>query len=598
MRSGNLPGKRKEKEAKVGVNGMAIGTRLGLAFGLVMAALAAIGIFSLVNSTRGLATLVEMKNNADSTVALANARSTVWALRWGVAQFIAVTDAGEAAAIVADSPGLRRQFDDAVNAYRSGPRSDAEKAVLKDLDAAMDKYSGARLKWFELHGAGRFKEASKLRVVDLTPAGGAAVKALSTLIDMQKELSDSAERNAVSSMTAARAVLLLLALAALALAVSLTWLITRGLLRQLGGEPAYATEVANRIAAGDLSQRVALKSGDTTSLMASMSKMQRDLNERIEAERKSAAENLRLEKRLSSLLDIAPDAVVAADARYRIVVFNKSAETIFGYAAAEIIGRPLEDLMPARFAGNHHKHLAAFAREPDPAREMSSRAGLVGLRRDGGEFPVEASISILEEETGPIFFAILRDATEKNRAAQELEHRATHDSLTGLPNRTLFIDRLSHALAMAERDEKLAALMFIDLDGFKRVNDSLGHAAGDELLCAVAQRLLQSVRRSDTVARLGGDEFAVILEQVENVDSVSVIAEKIVAQVQRPFGLAQGEVVVSASVGITICPFDAKTVKELMVDADRAMYFAKVSGKDRFEFYSAGLAAADARGLH
>ena len=192
----------------------------------------------------------------------------------------------------------------------------------------------------------------------------------------------------------------------------------------------------------------------------------------------------------------------------------------------------------------------------------------------------------------------MRDVTEKKRAAQELKHIATHDGLTGLPNRTLLMDRLSHALALSEREEKLAALLFIDLDGFKRVNDTLGHAAGDELLCAVAKRLQKSVRRSDTVARLGGDEFAVILERVRHVDSVGAIAQKIVDRVCKPCRLASGKVSVSASIGVTLCPFDGKSVKELMVDADRAMYVAKAAGKNRFEFYSSELSATDSQGLY
>lgn len=578
---------------------MKIGTRLGLVFGLVVAALAVVSILGLVNSTRGLTTMAAMKENNHSAVALSSAQNAVWTLRWDVAQFIAVTDAGERAKIVAASARLRKQFDAAVNAYRSVPRSEAEKAVLNDLDAAMEKYSSTRLKWFELHGARRLEAAAKLRAEDLTPAGAATVKALVTLIELQQEFSDSTERNSVSSMIAARTALAALALATLGLTALLTWLITFGLLRQLGGEPVYATEVANRIATGDLSQTVAVKSGDTTSLMASMSKMQRDLKDLIEADRRSAAEKLRMEKRLAGLVNMAPDAVIATDSGNRISVFNRSAEKVFGYAAAEIIGRPLEDLMPARFAGSHGKHISAFAQETNASREMGSRSkGLVGLRKDGSEFPVEAAISILNEETGRIFFAVLRDVTEKRRAAQELEHRATHDTLTGLPNRTLFMDRLAHALALAEGKERLAALLFIDLDGFKLVNDTFGHAGGDELLRAVAQRLLGSVRHSDTVARLGGDEFAVILEQIEQVDSVSAIAQKIVVWMHQPFRLAHGEVVVSASVGITICPLDAKNVKELMVDADRAMYVAKASGKNRFEFYSAEFAATEAQGLY
>ncbi|HLF23912.1 MAG TPA: GGDEF domain-containing protein, partial [Burkholderiales bacterium] len=208
-----------------------------------------------------------------------------------------------------------------------------------------------------------------------------------------------------------------------------------------------------------------------------------------------------------------------------------------------------------------------------------------------------ASISILQEASGPLFFAVLRDVTDKRRAALEIEHRATHDGLTGLPNRALFNDRFSHALAVGEREEKLVALLFVDLDGFKRVNDTLGHAAGDELLCMVARRIQESLRQSDTVARLGGDEFAVILEQILHVDSAGAIAQKIVERLGEPFRLAAGEASVSASIGITISPFDGKSVKELMIDADRAMYVAKAAGKNRFEFYTAAFAKTGPQGV-
>ena len=290
--------------------------------------------------------------------------------------------------------------------------------------------------------------------------------------------------------------------------------------------------------------------------------------------------------RLEALLDAAHDAIVVADAEQRIIMFNKGAERNFGYSAQEIIGLPLERLIPARFAGGHRSHVSTFSRGQVQAREIGRRGEIVGLRKDGTEFSVEVSISILKEEKGPIFLAVLRDVTEKKRATQEMEYLATHDVLTGLPNRSLFMDRLSHTLALAEREEKLAALLFIDLDGFKEVNDALGHSGGDELLCAVANGLLESVRQSDTVARLGGDEFAVILEQIRHVDLIGAIAQKIIDRVRQPIQLVNGEASLSASVGITVFPFDAKTVRELMIDADRAMYAAKASGKIRFEFYS------------
>ncbi|MFY9314967.1 MAG: diguanylate cyclase [Burkholderiales bacterium] len=232
---------------------------------------------------------------------------------------------------------------------------------------------------------------------------------------------------------------------------------------------------------------------------------------------------------MATLLDMAPDAVIG----HRIVVLDKSAERIFGYAAAEAVGRPLEMPMPARFGAYHRPQVESFAHDSTHSKEMGSRSGLVGVRKDGTEFPAGASISMLEDDSGRPFFAVLRDVTEKRRAAQEIEHRATHDPLTGLPNRALFDDRLSQALRMGERGETRVALLFVALDGFKQINDTLGHAAGDELLCQVARRIRQTVRRSDTVARLGGDEFAVILE----------------------------------------------------IEADRAMYVAKASGKNGFRYH-------------
>lgn len=312
--------------------------------------------------------------------------------------------------------------------------------------------------------------------------------------------------------------------------------------------------------------------------------MPRDINECIEAERMAAEHTMRAQQRLVSLLNLAPDAIIATDSSRRIIVFNRSAERIFGYSAAEIMGCPLENLMPTRYASHHGKLVTAFGQDFAPVREMSGRSGIVGLRKDGSEFPAEASISILREETGPIFFTILRDVTEKKQIMQKLEQLAMHDGLTGLPNRTLFLDRLSRTRALAEREERLAALLFIDLDGFKRVNDTFGHSVGDDLLRTIAKRLQEAVRRSDTVARLGGDEFAVILEQIRNEVSVSAIAETIIDRVHEPVYLDGNEVIVSASIGITIFPLDAKSEKELMIDADRAMYRAKVSGKNRFEF--------------
>lgn len=306
----------------------------------------------------------------------------------------------------------------------------------------------------------------------------------------------------------------------------------------------------------------------------------------------SAGEAERVKSRMTELLRLAPDAIVCADSDHRITVFNQAAEKIFGYSAEEIIGCQLDQLLPVRYRSAHRRHMAHFRDSRLPAREMGNRGGIVALRKDGTEFPAEASIAVLRGDPA-LYVAILRDVTEKKRAAQRLEYLATHDSLTGLPNRMLLVDRLSHAIARAEREEEMVALLFVDLDGFKQINDSFGHAAGDELLRAVAKRIAGCVRGADTVGRLGGDEFAVILEALRHADGAASIAGHIIDRLREPFRLANSVVSISASIGITICPFDTKDVDRLLIDADRAMYAAKAAGKNRFEFYSRECADID-----
>lgn len=294
-------------------------------------------------------------------------------------------------------------------------------------------------------------------------------------------------------------------------------------------------------------------------------------------------------ERLSSLLDISTDAIIAADCRLNIIFFNKGAERIFGHTADEILGHPLTALVPSFESDAARFRTAQFAQ--DDSNKPGERAEVRAIRQDGSAFPAEVSLSILDEDGGTVCLAILRDISEKMRVAQQIEYLATHDSLTGLPNRRLFFDRLAHAIDVAERNEKLMALMFIDLDGFKQVNDVFGHAAGDDLLRIVAERIRSRLRTADTVARLGGDEFAVILERLDHVDPISEIAESLLRALGEPIVMAHGTAHVSASIGIVICPLEAKSTKEMMVDADRAMYAAKAAGKGCFLFYSVEMAS-------
>ena len=294
-------------------------------------------------------------------------------------------------------------------------------------------------------------------------------------------------------------------------------------------------------------------------------------------------------ERLSSLLDISTDAIIAADYRFNIIFFNKGAERIFGHTADEILGHPLTALVPS--LASDVARFRAVQCTQDDSNKPGERAEVLALRQDGSAFPAEVSLSILDEDGGTVCLAILRDISEKKRVAEQIEYLATHDSLTGLPNRRLFFDRLAHAIDIAERNEKLMALMFIDLDGFKQVNDVFGHAAGDDLLRVVAERIRSRLRTADTVARLGGDEFAVILEHLDHVDPISEIAESLLRALGEPIVMTHGTAHVSASIGIVICPLEAKSTKEMMVDADRAMYAAKAAGKGCFLFYSVDMAS-------
>ncbi|NOX42693.1 MAG: EAL domain-containing protein [Gammaproteobacteria bacterium] len=205
----------------------------------------------------------------------------------------------------------------------------------------------------------------------------------------------------------------------------------------------------------------------------------------------------------------------------------------------------------------------------------------------------ECWYSVVREKNGEVtgIIGVATDITERKQAENRLVQLANFDSLTGLPNRSLFRDRLMHAVAQAHRKNHLVAVLFLDLDRFKLINDSLGHHAGDELLKAVSKRLLANAREEDTVARLGGDEFTVILEGITNTEDATVVARKILEVMSKPFILDGHEVFVTTSVGITIFPMDGLCIDVLLKNADTAMYRAKEQGRNNYQFYTADMNA-------
>lgn len=277
-----------------------------------------------------------------------------------------------------------------------------------------------------------------------------------------------------------------------------------------------------------------------------------------------------------------------------IVRVNQKFEDIFGYSKEQIIGQNTRMLC----ADDDVFEQLAVEAYTRLAQGETFKGELEFVRRNGQVFWCGVSskaISAGEPQEGIIW--IFEDITAQRHNEAKLRDLASLDSLTRLPNRSVFNDRLMHAIHKAQRNGKRLAIFFLDLDHFKHINDSLGHKAGDQLLCEVAKRLKSCVREGDTVARLGGDEFTVILEDIDSVQYVAKIAEKVLDSVLQTYTLGSTEVNISPSVGVSLYPADGRDVDVLLRNADAAMYHAKNSGRNNFQFYSAEMNAQAAHRL-
>jgi diguanylate cyclase (GGDEF)-like protein/PAS domain S-box-containing protein len=286
---------------------------------------------------------------------------------------------------------------------------------------------------------------------------------------------------------------------------------------------------------------------------------------------------------LATAIEHAGDVIEITDAESRFEYVNSAFERISGYERAEIIGRThLSLLMSDTSEDRQH-----YAVQSAIANGKVWHGTLTGRRKDGSVYQQEATISPVRNAEGEIthYVAVKRDITEQLQHQARIWHLAHHDALTDLPNRVLFQDRLQQAVAHAQRSGVLVAILFIDLDNFKDVNDALGHEFGDHLLKAVTLRLRNCTRESDTIARLGGDEFAVIQTGLDRSESAAKLAEKILEHLSAPYLLEDQEVHISASIGVTICPLDQDDPLQIVKNADMAMYRAKNTGRANYKFY-------------
>lgn len=283
---------------------------------------------------------------------------------------------------------------------------------------------------------------------------------------------------------------------------------------------------------------------------------------------------------LAKALATSATAAFIANRRGRIVWVNQAFVELSGYAGSELLGQPAA---LRRDGPAHNGHQAAAWQPANGANGW--RREVVDNKRDGTPYTVDEVVTPLLDEAGvPTHFFVLRhDITSRARRSLQIEHRAEHDELTGLANRCLFHRELDGAIAHARRESLCVSTLFVDLDQFKPVNDTLGHHVGDQLLAAVAQRLRANVRQGDLVARWGGDEFTVLLANLPDAAMALTLAGKLRAALELPFSLRGAVVSISASIGVALFPRDGLRPRTLLRKADRAMYRAKHAGGNGVE---------------
>ncbi len=312
------------------------------------------------------------------------------------------------------------------------------------------------------------------------------------------------------------------------------------------------------------------------------------LNTRLQNNIKTHEATEQLMSKLSSAVTNSGSSIVITSKTGTIEYVNDKFCQTTGYQRDEIINKPVNILKPS----SEHCSSEQCVLDGDFLQKQDSWEGeILCSKKDESVFWNTITISAVYDKHKAISSYVLSavDVTALKEATKKMEHLALFDALTGLANRRLFIDRLHQSILNARRHQKLTALFFLDLDQFKRINDTLGHQAGDQLLLTVADRLKSCVRKQDTVARLGGDEFTILLNDISDTDKISAIAQTILDTLKEPVRLGKQEVIVSTSIGITLAPTDSINSETLMKNADLALYMAKENGRDGYHFFTEAL---------
>ncbi|MDD5057813.1 MAG: diguanylate cyclase [Sideroxydans sp.] len=355
----------------------------------------------------------------------------------------------------------------------------------------------------------------------------------------------------------------------------LIWLFVRKLIVRNIERPIKKLQLAMHEIhrSNDLSKRA-----DVNENNADVGEMARDFNALLESLERA---NERLEL-FAKMFENSGEAILITDADSNILTVNPAFEQITQYSSAEVVGKN------PRMLGSGKQNAEFFTAMWHSIETTGRWSGEIWNRRKNGEvYPEWLSIGVVKNAQGQIinYISSFSDITKRKVDEQQIKFLAHFDSLTRLPNRVLFADRLRHALVKANRNKTLVGLMFLDLDKFKSINDTLGHLAGDQLLQSVAERLRACVRESDTLCRQGGDEFLILLDEISSASDIELVARKIMQEMSKPHLVAEVERNITFSIGGALYPDDAVEAEALIQCADTAMYRAKDSGRNNFKLY-------------
>ena len=305
-------------------------------------------------------------------------------------------------------------------------------------------------------------------------------------------------------------------------------------------------------------------------------------------ERSAYADALFLEReRAQVTLNSIGDAVISTDVAGNVAYLNAVAEGMTGWSRQEAAGRPLQEVLRIIDGDTREPALSPMAMAMLHNKTVGLSANCILIRRDGYESAIEDTAAPIHDQRGQVTGAVIvfHDVGVARAMSLRMSYLAQHDFLTGLPNRMLLNDRLTQAIAAADRHRKSLAVLFLDLDHFKHINDSLGHAIGDQLLRSIAGRLVTCVRSSDTVSRQGGDEFVILLSEVTRAEDVALTADKILAAASRPHRIDRQDLQITVSVGIGVYPDDGADAETLLRNADLALFHAKAHGRSNHQFF-------------